>query len=314
MLSIGRFTEIDGFAMTAPLDADQLRTFVAIVETGSFTRAAEAVSKTQSAVSMQIKRLEERLGSPLFERDGRHSRLTAEGELLLDHARRIVRLNEEALALFSKHALEGHVRLGTPDDYADRFLPEILARFSRSNPRADMTVVCEPTFMLAERIRAREIDLAIVTYSCPHLTPWENEGWFKVFRREPLLWVTSEKHVVHEESPLPLALGSPSCQWRAAATEALTRVNRPFRLRYSSWNAAAVCAAVLAGLAVSVLPESALRPGMRVLDAEQGFPPLRPVEIAVLRLPGARTPLVEALARHIVSSLGNLQAEAVAAE
>ena len=300
--------------MSAPLDADQLRSFVAIVEAGSFTRAAESVAKTQSSVSMQIKRLEERLGCALFERDGRQNRLTAEGERLLEHARRIVRLNEEAVALFAKDTLEGHVRLGTPDDYADRFLPEILARFSRANPRADMTVVCEPTFMLAERIRAHEIDLAIVTYSCPHLGPWEHEGRFDVFRREPLLWVASEKHFAHEESPLPLALGRPSCQWREAALDALAEAGRSFRLRYSSWNAAAVCAAVLAGLAVSVLPESALRPGMRVLDAEQGFPPLRPVEIAVLRLPGARTPLVEALARHIVSSLGNLQAEAVAAE
>ena len=300
--------------MTAPLDADQLRTFVAIVETGSFTRAADAVSKTQSAVSMQIKRLEERLGAALFERDGRHSRLTAQGELLLEHARRIVRLNEEALALFSKDALEGNVRLGTPDDYADRFLPEILARFSRSNPRADMTVVCEPSHMLAERIRQREIDLAIVTYSCPHLSPWENEGWISVFRREPLLWVASEKHFAHEETPVPLALGSPTCRWRAAATEALTQIERPFRLRYSSWNASAVCAAVLAGLAVSVLPESALRQGMRVLGAEQGFPDLQPCEIAILRLPGARTPLVEALAEHIVASLGNLQPMAIAAE
>jgi DNA-binding transcriptional LysR family regulator len=300
--------------MSTPLDADQLRSFVAIVEAGSFTRAAEAVAKTQSAVSMQIKRLEERLGCALFERDGRQNRLTAEGERLLDHARRIVRLNEAAVALFAKETLEGHVRLGTPDDYADRFLPEILARFSRANPRADMTVVCEPTPMLAERIRAHEIDLAIVTYSCPHLGPWDHAGRVDVFRREPLSWVTSEKHFAHEESPLPLALGRPSCQWREAALDALTEAGRPFRLRYSSWNAAAVCAAVLAGLAVSVLPESALRPGMRVLDAEGGFPPLRPVEIAVLRLPGARTPLVEALAEHIVSSLGNVRAEAVAAE
>ena len=111
-----------------------LRTFVAIADTGSFTRAADVVHKTQSAVSMQMKRLEERLGRSIFERDGRLSKLTDEGERLLDYARRIVRLNTECMASFNDNELVGRVRLGLPDDYADRYLPEILARFSRSNP------------------------------------------------------------------------------------------------------------------------------------------------------------------------------------
>src|SRR3712207_8236418 len=111
------------------LDIDQLRTFVAIADTGSFTRAAEIVHKTQSAVSMQMKRLEERIGKAIFERDGRLSKLTDEGERLLDYARRIVRLNAECIASFADNELGGRVRLGLPDDYADRYLPEILARF-----------------------------------------------------------------------------------------------------------------------------------------------------------------------------------------
>ena len=126
------------------LDIDQLRTFVAIADTGSFTRAAEIVHKTQSAVSMQMKRLEDRVGKAIFERDGRLSKLTDEGERLLDYARRIVRLNAECMASFNEHELTGRVRLGLPDDYADRYLPEILARFSRSNPKAEVTVMCEP--------------------------------------------------------------------------------------------------------------------------------------------------------------------------
>src|SRR5437016_12535836 len=112
--------------MTALLDVDQLRTFIAIVETGSFTRAAEVVHKTQSAVSMQMKRLEERLDRPIFARDGRSSKLTEDGERLLDYARRIVKLNVEALTAFSEAELSGRVRLGGPDDYADRHLPEVM--------------------------------------------------------------------------------------------------------------------------------------------------------------------------------------------
>src|SRR5947209_11705132 len=150
--------------MTALLDVDQLRTFIAIVETGSFTRAAETVHKTQSAVSMQMKRLEERLARPIFTRDGRTSKLTDDGERLLDFARRIVKLNVEAIAAFSDAELSGRVRLGVPDDYADRYLPDIMARFSLAYPRAELTVMCEPTVELVERIDRGELDLAIITH------------------------------------------------------------------------------------------------------------------------------------------------------
>ncbi len=107
--------------MVAPLDLDQLKTFVAITETGSFTKAAEEVFRTQSAVSMQMRRLEERIGKPLFEKDGRNNRLTVDGERLLLYARQLLRLNRETLAAFDEESLEGHIRIGMPDDYADRF-------------------------------------------------------------------------------------------------------------------------------------------------------------------------------------------------
>ena len=158
--------------MTALIDIDQLRTFIAIAETGSFTRAADIVHKTQSAVSMQMKRLEERLDRPIFVRDGRASKLTEDGQRLLDYARRIVKLNIEALSAFSDAELTGRVRLGVPDDYADRYLPEIMARFSRAYPGVELTVLCEPSVELFERIDANELDLAIVT-NCEGSRPSE---------------------------------------------------------------------------------------------------------------------------------------------
>src|ERR1700731_3850318 len=166
--------------MNALLDVDQLRTFLAIVETGSFTRAAEIVHKTQSAVSMQMKRLEERLDRPIFMRDGGASKLTEDGQRLLDYARRIVKLNIEALAAFSDAELIGRVRLGVPDDYADRYLPEIMARFSRVYPGAELTVVCAPSSELVEHVDRNELDLAIIT-NCGSSRAAE------VFRRERLL-------------------------------------------------------------------------------------------------------------------------------
>ena len=292
--------------MTALLDVDQLRTFIAIAETGSFTRAAEVVHKTQSAVSMQMKRLEERIERPIFARDGRASKLTEDGQRLLDYARRIVNLNMETIAAFSDAALSGRVRLGVPDDYADRYLPEIMARFSRGYPAVELTVICEPSVDLLERIDANEIDLAIVT-NC------ESKRAAETFRRERLLWVTSNRHATHTEERVPLALGRPTCSWRRSAIERMESVGRPFRVLYSSSNAGAVAAAVLAGLAISVLPESGLRPGMRVLTAGDGFPELPGCRIGLVRNSHESSALADALAEHIVSSLDNLS-EAQAAE
>ena len=292
--------------MPALLDIDQLRTFIAIAETGSFTRAAEVVNKTQSAVSMQMKRLEERLERPIFARDGRASKLTEDGQRLLDYARRLVKLNVETIAAFSDEALSGRVRLGVPDDYADRYLPEIMARFSRAYPGVELTVLCEPSVDLLDRIDANELDLAIIT-NC------ESKRASETFRRERLLWVTSNRHPTHLEERVPLALGRPSCIWRHTAIERLESAGRLYRLLYSSSNAGAVAAAVLSGLAVSVLPESGLRPGMRVLTAGEGFPELPSCRIGLVRNPHERSALAEALAEHIISSLDNLS-EAQAAE
>ncbi len=293
--------------MTALMDVDHLRTFIAIAETGSFTRAAELVHKTQSAVSMQMKRLEERIGRPIFSRDGRASKLTEDGQRLLDFARRIVKLNVEALAAFSDGELTGRVRLGVPDDYADRYLPEIMARFSRAYPSVELTVICEPSIDLAERIQLDELDLAIVTDT-------ETTRATETFRQERLLWVTSGRHPTHTEEPLPLALGRPTCRWRHTALECLNKIGRPYRILYASGNAGAISAAVMAGLAVSVFPESGLRPGMRVLTPGDGFPELSVCRIGLLRSPHDGSALTEALAEHIISSLDNISDQRQAAE
>ncbi|MCB1496912.1 MAG: LysR family transcriptional regulator [Bauldia sp.] len=292
--------------MSVTLDLDQLRTFIAIAETGSFTRAADIVFKTQSAVSMQMRRLEERIGKPIFMRDGRASRLTEDGERLLGYARRMIRLSDETIAAFDETELSGSIRLGTPDDYAERFLPGVLARFSRSNPRVEVSVICEQSLDLINLARAGELDLAIVT-NC-------GEGAVEVIRREPLLWVTSAQHAPEDEEVLPLALYKAPCLWRAAAIDSLTETGRKFRILYQSSNSTAVSAAVSAGLAVTALAESALRPGMRVLGENDGFPRLPMCEIGIVRSWNRQSsPIIDALAEHIVSSLDNISVPSVAA-
>ena len=174
--------------MIPNLDVDLLKTFLAIADNGSFTRAAEEVHKTQSAVSMQMKRLEELVGTPLFAKDGRMSRFTQDGERLVDYARRIVAINDEAIYAFAKPDLTGTIKFGTPDDYAERFLPEILARFARTHPMVTVDVECLGSGELFERCKRGEMDLSLVTHGCDILTE-------EPVRREKLVWVTSTRHL-----------------------------------------------------------------------------------------------------------------------
>ncbi|TYR32032.1 LysR family transcriptional regulator [Mesorhizobium microcysteis] len=289
--------------MASPLDLDQLHTFITIADTGSFTRAADEVHRTQSAVSMQMRRLEERLGKALFEKEGRTNRLTEEGERLLTYARRLLRLNRETLAAFDDASLEGHIRIGTPDDYADRFLPEIMARFARSNPRVELSVICEPTVNLMDHIKRGHLDIALVTHD-------SDKGASEVVRREPLLWVTSANHSIHAEDTLPLAVGRTTCMWRRAACDMLDQMGRDYRILFTSWSATVIIAAVLSGQAVSVLPECALRPGMRILGDSDGFGALPDVRIGIVRGHTNQPELVDALARHIADSLDNISVPA----
>jgi len=285
--------------MATPLDLDQLRTFAAIVDTGSFTRAAEEVFKTQSAVSMQVRRLEERLGTELFERSGRAVKLTEAGGRLLTYARRMLALSQETLSAFDEQTIEGHVRIGLPDDYAERFLPEIMARFVRSNPRVELQIACETTSSLIEHLEKGHLDVALV---CPSRT----HAWSEIVRTEPLHFVTSAAHNIHEEPIVPLAIGRSDCIWRQQGIDALNRIGRPHRILFTSWSAQIVTSAVLAGLAISVLPECALRPGMRVLNDADGFPRLTDAQIAIMRGRNTDSPVISALVDHIRDSLHNL--------
>ncbi|MEC9369629.1 MAG: LysR family transcriptional regulator, partial [Pseudomonadota bacterium] len=169
------------------LDTDHLRTLVAIAESGSFTRAADEVNKTQAAVSMQMRRLEESVGRRLFNKAGRTNRLTPEGEHLLEYARRIISLNNEALSILTEPELSGFVRIGTPDDYAERFLPQIFARFARTHPLVEVEISCQGSTSLFQEIQQGNLDLAIVTHM-------DADSRGEVIRREQLFWVTSPRH------------------------------------------------------------------------------------------------------------------------
>ncbi|WP_040615854.1 LysR family transcriptional regulator, partial [Roseibium sp. TrichSKD4] len=183
------------------LDIDQLRTFLAIAELGSFTKAGETVHKTQSAVSMQMRRLEEKVGRPIFVKDGRQSRLTEDGIRLVEYARRMIILNDETLSAFNASGEVGLVKFGAPDDYADRLIPQVLAAFNHLNPSIEVVVECVASAVLRERIRENSIDVAIITSGDSADVPGE------IIRREQLFWVTSSRHCAHTADVVRLALG-----------------------------------------------------------------------------------------------------------
>lgn len=284
--------------MTTPLDLDQLQSFCAIADCGSFTEAARRVHKTQSAVSMQIKRLEERLGEALLLRDGRGVTLTQRGEELYARARKMLRVNAEIMDLFSDEDLAGAIRFGVPDDYAVRLLPVILSSFQKTHPKIVVDVRCQPSEELLDGMKKGSYDLIVFSQGT-------DQQYGELFRTERMFWVASHGGTALEQDPLPIA-GGQRCCWKDNAVEVLTRVGRDFRIAYTSSNAIAIASAVLTDLAVGFLPESALQPGMRVIVEDKMLPRLRDAEIALMRASHAYGGIYDALANHIVASMGNL--------
>lgn len=278
--------------MNTTLETPLLRTLVAVSETGSFTRAAAQMHRTQSAVSMQIKRLEETVGKPLLERGRKQTRLTREGEALVEYARRIFNLHDEALAAVSQPEISGLVKIGTPDDYAAGFLPQVLSDFAETHPNVEVEMRCEVSSKISAAFDKGEVDVALLTAG-----PWLKGG--KVIRREPIVWATSIRHMVHEREPLPLAVFEPGCVFRESALAALDKAKRTYRIAYSSESYAGLVTASLAGLAVTAMARSSLPAGLRELSPDEGFPVLPSVDIALLRSPLGRSPAADRLADHI---------------
>ncbi len=285
------------------LEHDVLRTFVAIADSGSFSRAAQQVFRTPSAVSMQIKRLEETLGKSVFVREPRHVRLTAEGEALLGYARRLLELNEEAVAQFLSPNINGTVSFGTTDDVGTRILPGVLSQFARTHPAVQVNVRVERSGELLRQIEADELELALVTAG----NDGQNDRGGEVVYNERLVWAGREGGVAVERSPLPLVLAHQGCAWRATALAALDRSGQRYRIAYTSEHCGAQEAAMLADLAVGPLPRGLVRPPLRVLDEEAGLPPLGSYRVALVRAPG-RDAAAEALAEHVVERLRALAA------
>ncbi|HTB48330.1 MAG TPA: LysR substrate-binding domain-containing protein [Acetobacteraceae bacterium] len=293
------------------LDPDLLRSFVLIAEGRSFTDAATLVGRTQSAVSMQVKRLEEVLGQALLNRGkGGVPALTPHGRYLLEHARQILALNDSVMATFRAPSMSGTVRLGSPDDYALAYLPPILKRFAETHPAVQVDVRCSPSSELQRSLKAGELDLTLLSKG--HAPPdWPTEALW----HGPLVWVTSTRFSPHRQDPLPLALAAGhGCDWADAAVHALEQTGRRYRIAYTSASQIGTHAPVVAGLAVTVSTLSWLPEGARAVRADEGLPQLAEFGILMLKAKLPRQPLTDALEAHIRQGFQMGTGRAMAAE
>lgn len=282
------------------LESDVLKTFVGIAESGSFTRTAAQVFRTTAAVSQQIKRLEETLGRPLFLRESRRVRLTADGEILLGYARRLLKLNEEAVAHFRIPNLAGTVRFGTPFDIGVGSLPDLLAQFALSHPAVQVDVSVGRSCELIARLDAGELDLTLLNTGDADADDSRGE----VICSEALVWAGRDGGLAVKRDPLPLALANTGCAWRRAALDGLDRLGRSYRIAYSSEQCAGQEAALLADLAIAAFPASLVKPPLRRLALqEHGLPPLGEYHIKLLR-GSNRGAAAEALAAQVAVAYG----------
>ena len=281
--------------MKSDLEIDLLRAFVAVAESKSFTRAAGRLNCVQSAVSMQIKRLEEAVGARLFDRARRRVTLTPQGEKLLRYAHQMLQLNAEALSSFGKVSVQGRVRLGVTDT-SMVYLPPVLSRFAQSYPMVELEIRCDRSWQALGALEAGEIDLALVTQPC-------GRSGGTLVRREPLVWAVALGSAVDRQDPLPLALFGPGCIYREAALAALDESGRGWRHAYNSASRDGLDVAVAAGLAVTVVPKSTLTKDLRILGPVQGFPGLPPIEILLYGVSGQNSAPIAALADATIETL-----------
>ena len=296
MLSMNMF---DG-SPTGNLPLEALRTFVAAAEWKNFTRAGHEVCRTQSAVSMQIKRLETGLGRTLFERTGRTVTLTPDGELLLGYARKLLRLQDEALASLSAPQITGAVNLGVPDDFALQYLPAVLANFARNYPKIRVDVHCDTTPELLRDFKDGKLDVCIATSDGSPAMPSGCRDLMHI----PLVWAGSRDLDIdavwkRDTEPLSLAVYHEGCIFRRWALEALEHHNIPYRIAFASVSLAAILAAVQSGLVVSPLASSCLDNSHRILPPESGLPPLPRVGVSLYQRQDSPHEAVSCLAQFV---------------
>jgi DNA-binding transcriptional LysR family regulator len=282
-------------------DIDVLRSFALGVELGSFAQAAERLNRSTSAVSAQLKKLEQQAGAPLLRKAGRRLALTETGETMLGYARRLLELNDEAAAAVRGVPLEGRVRLGLQEDFGEHLLPAVLGRFARAHPKLRVEARIARNAELLAGVARGKLDLALA---------WDADGsspHAERIARLPMRWIASAALPVQRRKgaePLPLVLLDPPCLVRSTAIAALDRAGISWRIAFSSASLAGNWAAVTAGLGMSVRTTLGLPAGVRALTPkEAGLPALPMLGLCLHRAEDRPAPAVERLAQIVLENV-----------
>ena len=278
------------------LDIAVLRTLVTAMDLGGFGRAAERLGRTQSAVSLQMRRLEEQVGEVLFRKQGRALALTDAGEVMLSYARRVLELNDEAFTAVKGLAVAGVVRLGLPQDFAETGLPTVLARFARAHPGVRAEVRVDRNAVLLDCLRRGQLDLALVFGGA--------QGSESTQVAElPIVWVGPSDFTWSRKEPLPLVLFEPPCLFRQAALAALDKAGIAWRLTFTSPSLAGLWAAAGAGLGITIRTPEGVPRHLRVFDKSYRLPRLGTVGLCLHATSRSPTPAVERLRQVLVETI-----------
>ncbi|MGF1709492.1 LysR family transcriptional regulator [Vibrio kagoshimensis] len=254
------------------MDIDALRSFLAFVETSSFTRAAKQINRTQSAFSAQMRKLEEELGVTLFEKEGRNLVLSEAGLALRSHAEQLVALHNKALKQVKRYENKQPLRLGCPEDYNDAILPKVIRILKQSEPTCSIQIFSQPSITLREWLDEGKLDAAILTRA-----PGTEEGYW--LTNDVGVWISHPDYEVDESQPLPLALFQTDCKYHGAAVDVLTKQGTPYQLLACCNTASALRGIVQEGLAIGVLGKLSTTSNLKVLD---NMPVLPSVDIVLV--------------------------------
>ncbi len=277
------------------LPIDYLRTFIALAETKGFTKTGIQLNRSQSAVSMQIKRLEEEIGKKLFERIGKTVKLTAEGNILIKYAMRIVKEHDDAVRALSKPDLEGFIRFGSPEHYTAGILPRLLARFATAYPDVLVEMRCDNSDKIKDAVDRGELDIGICTQI--------SDGG-QIISHDPVVWVANPGFIMQQHKTLPIAVFEADCIFRSWAIEALEKSGIRYRIAYVSRSISGLLDAVKAGIAVAPIILSNVPEDLKTIDLEHGLPVLPVSNIVLHKTRKKRSEIIECFSEHIIKFFG----------
>jgi len=279
--------------MIMNLQIDYLRTFISLAEAKNFTKTGVQVNLSQSAVSMQIKRLENEVGKKLFDRIGKTVKLTTEGRILISYAKRIVKEHDEAVAALSNPNLEGHLRFGSPEHYTSGVLPSLLALFARSYPDVTVEMHCENSDVIKDWVDNGALDVGICTQI--------SEGG-QVIAHDPVVWTAAPEFVLQKHKPLSLATFEEGCVFRTWALEALEKAGIGYRIVYVSRSISGLLDAVKAGFAVAPIIKSNVPLDLKIPGIEDGLPVLPVSNIALHKTRKVSSRIIDCFSEHVIKS------------